>query len=91
MAQSTLVLKLGSADQARLREAVRGGDFEFRPVDHAHFSARADGVVATLYRSGKLVVQGAGAEVFVARYLPEEASGGARPAGASASASTTPS
>ena len=69
MTQRTLVLKLDAAEQDRLRREVRAADFELRHVDHAHFSARGQGVTATLYRSGKLVVQGAQAEGFLARYL----------------------
>jgi ribonuclease HIII len=69
MPQQTFTEKLSQAEQKRFRAELEGGDFEFRSVDHAHFSARGEGVVATLYRSGKLVVQGASAELFVERYL----------------------
>ncbi len=85
MAQTTVVVELDAKEQARLRREIDAGDFELKPVDHAHFSARADGVTATLYRSGKLVVQGAGAELFVARYLGRESEsegGSAEPAAA---------
>lgn len=78
MAQQTIVEKLSSPEQQKLRARLDEGDFEYRPVDHAHFSARGEGVVVTLYRSGKLVVQGAAAETFLARYLdrtPRAASG----------------
>jgi ribonuclease HIII len=40
--------------KARLEE--RG--FEFRALQHAHFQARAPGIVVSAYRSGKVVVQG---------------------------------
>jgi ribonuclease HIII len=69
MAQDTIVLELGAGDCKRFEERVKAGDFELRPVDHAHFSARGEGVVATLYLSGKLVIQGRSATLFVARYL----------------------
>ena len=69
MPQETLVLSLSSAEQADLVRRVRATELELRPADHAHFSARGEGVTATLYRSGKLVVQGEGAALFVARYL----------------------
>ncbi len=69
MAQDTIVVQLPPAAQERLEERLRAGDFSYRGLDHARFSARGEGVVATLYRSGKLVVQGASAETFVARYL----------------------
>jgi ribonuclease HIII len=69
MAHETVVLKLGRAEQEALAHAVRGADFELRSVDHARFSARGGGVTATLYTSGKLVVQGAGAALFVERFV----------------------
>jgi len=73
MPQETLVLKLTAAEQAEVRRGVRAGDFELRPVEHAHFSARAPGLTATLYHSGKLVVQGTGAALFVERYVGRRA------------------
>ena len=69
MTQETVVLKLEPDEQRELRRQVNEGGFEFRSVDHAHFSVRGDGVIATLYRSGKLVVQGSGAALFVERHL----------------------
>ena len=69
MANETVVLELDSAEQEKLRREVDRAGYELRTVDHAHFSARADGLTATLYRSGKLVVQGAGARLFVERHL----------------------
>jgi len=71
--QSTLVMKLAPAAQARLERELEGGDFERRSVEHARFSVRGQGVIATLYRSGKLVVQGSEVELFRARYLADEA------------------
>jgi len=78
MAQETLVLSLSSAEQAELARKVRATELELRPVEHAHFSVRGEGVTATLYRSGKLVVQGAGAALFVERYLARGAGEGRR-------------
>lgn len=68
MTQRTLVVKLRSEEQEPLRARLQGADFEWRTVPHAAFSVRGHGVVATLYRSGKLVVQGASAETFLASY-----------------------
>jgi len=67
--QTTIVFELDPAERRRLREALEGRDFQYRPVAHAEFSARGEDAVATLYRSGKLVVQGRGAASFVERYL----------------------
>src|SRR6185436_6905463 len=70
MPQETLVFQLAPAAQARLERELQGGDFERRAVEHARFSVRGEGVVATLYRSGKLVLQGSEVRTFAARYLP---------------------
>jgi ribonuclease HIII len=56
-----------------MRASLAAGPFEFRPVPHALFSAKGEGAVATLYASGKLVVQAADPEVFVQRWLSLEA------------------
>ena len=70
--QSTLVFKLPATTQRALRQRLDAEAFEFRRVPHAVFSARGSGVIATLYRSGKLVVQGRECELFVERFLPGE-------------------
>jgi ribonuclease HIII len=67
--QGTLVLTVRGAAQEALRERLRAGGFEFRGVEHALFSARGAGVTATLYRSGKLVIQGDEPEAFARVYL----------------------
>jgi ribonuclease HIII len=73
MPQETLVLQLAPAAQVELERelapAIDGGAFETRAVEHARFQVRGAGVIATLYRSGKLVVQGTDARLFAARYL----------------------
>ena len=69
MSQRTLVLKVPPAERTSLRGRLSADEFEFRSVPHALFSAKGQGVVATLYKSGKFVVQGADPDVFVARYV----------------------
>lgn len=69
MPQETLVVQLPPARQTSLERELESADFEHRSVPHARFSVRGQGVVATLYRSGKLVVQGSEARGFVERYL----------------------
>jgi ribonuclease HIII len=77
LAQNTLVVKLPASSHAAFRARLGGGDFEFRQVPHAAFSVKGEGVVATLYLSGKLVVQGPDPEAFLARWTelaaPEQA------------------
>jgi ribonuclease HIII len=69
MPQETLVVQLAPPEQARLARELQGADFEPRTVEHARFSVKGDGFVATLYRSGKLVVQGSEVKLFAERYL----------------------
>ncbi len=71
MTQRTLVLLVPPSRGADLRAALAAGDFDFRPVPHALFSAKGEGAVATLYASGKLVVQAADPEAFVARWIAD--------------------
>lgn len=79
MAQRTLVIVVPADEREALRARVAEGAYEHRSVPHATFSVKGDGVVATLYRSGKLVIQGAEPELFAARWLdraPEASSSG---------------
>src|SRR5690606_3978027 len=69
VAQETLVVVVPPAERAALRERLAAEAFEFRPAPHALFSVKGHDVVATLYSSGKLVVQGRDPAVFVGRFL----------------------
>jgi len=75
MAQRTLVYKVPAASAAEIEALLAGGAFERRTVPHARWSVKGEGVVATLYSSGKLVVQGASPEEFIARFTPLEGAG----------------
>ncbi len=80
MVQQTLVLNLSREEQERLRVRMATGIFEYRMTPYARFSARGEGVIATLYDSGKFVVQGNDPRAFAARYLdrteePEDLAG----------------
>ena len=69
MAQKTLVVQIPKEQRARLVERLAAGTFEHRGVPYAVFSVRGEGVVATLYDSGKLVVQGEEPALFAERFL----------------------
>ncbi len=69
MAQETLVLRVDPARAAALRARLAEGEFDFRPVPHALFSVKGEGVVATFYASGKLVVQGESPALFVEHWV----------------------
>jgi ribonuclease HIII len=72
VSQRTLVLQFPRARAAELKQRLSSGEFDFRPVPYALFSVKGDGVVATLYESGKLVVQGAAPELFVERWIGKD-------------------
>lgn len=64
-----IVKKLDPAAADALREALETGGFEMRSVPHAVFAASGPGVSVAYYKSGKLLVQGGGAEDFDATFL----------------------
>jgi len=68
MGQETFVTKVPRGSFGEVEARIATGPFEFRPVPHAVFSAKGDGVVATLYSSGKFVIQGADPQGFLARW-----------------------
>lgn len=67
--QETLVLALDPRRATAIRARLAEAEFDFRPVPHAAWSVKGEGVVATFYTSGKLVVQGATPELFVQRWI----------------------
>jgi len=71
MAQSTKVVLVPGEQRGPLQARLAAEAFEFRTVPHALFSVKGADVVATLYASGKLVIQGPDPELFLARFLPE--------------------
>jgi ribonuclease HIII len=56
---------------AELKSILASRGYSFRSVAHARFSAQGESVTVTCYDSGKLVVQGAGTELFVRAILGE--------------------
>lgn len=68
MSQQTVVVKVPPSEREALRARLGQGQFEYRSVPHALFSVKGEGVVATLYGSGKLVVQGADPALFLERF-----------------------
>lgn len=72
MSQQTRVFELAAAQAAGLEASLRSllpADAEWRRVPHARFSVKAQGVVMTCYRSGKVVLQGSDTDGFAARFL----------------------
>jgi ribonuclease HIII len=71
--QSTLVLVIPPSERDALRGRLESGDFEHKSVPHALFSVKGEGVVATLYSSGKFVIQGENPDLFAQRYAGDRA------------------
>lgn len=69
VSQRTLVVQLPRARAPELKARLSQADFDFRPVPYALFSVKGEGVVATFYESGKLVVQGDNPELFVEHWI----------------------
>ena len=57
----TFSAKVDAAKNEAIRDFLERLGFELGEAAHAHFSARGDDTHVTLYRSGKIVVQGKGA------------------------------
>lgn len=72
MSQSTHVILVPALERSALRERLGRGDFEWRKPPHSEFGIKGEGVVVTLYQSGKLVIQGPDPQAFLARYGIED-------------------
>jgi ribonuclease HIII len=57
--------KLNDAQATALEQYLRANDFKFREVPYARFAAGKEKTQVVFYESGKLVVQGKGAQEFV--------------------------
>ena len=79
MAQDTFVTKVPRGQFAALRARLSAGSFEYGTVPYAEFRAKGEGVVATLYSSGKFVVQGGDPAAFVARWTDLDPGASAAP------------
>ncbi len=79
MPQRTVVVKVPPERRQSLKDRLEPGAFEWRSAPHAQWSVKGEGVVATLYDSGKLVVQGSEPERFLVRFTDEPAPAPPRP------------
>lgn len=68
----TIVLEVPPRGVDPIMNRLRDAGLPVGPAPHAWFQVRGDGFVATLYRSGKLVVQGASAEMFLEQFTDLE-------------------
>ena len=65
----TNVFVLSPQEGRHLSDALHQAGYEFRNLQHALFQARGEGVVVSLYKSGKLVVQGKGSDAWHTQYM----------------------
>lgn len=86
--QKTLTLPVDPEREPHLRAVLVAADFDLEDAPHAFWRGRGPGCIATLYLSGKLVVQGPNAEALASVLgLDDAASPRAKPrAGARAAA-----
>lgn len=75
VSQRTLVVQVSRSIAPDLKARLSQADFDFRPVPYALFSVKGEGVVATFYESGKLVVQGENPELFVEHWVGAHGAG----------------
>ena len=64
--RTSFTFRLTEPQQAALIELLRTGNFRFMAVPHTRYAAATDDYNVSLYTSGKCLVQGRGAEDFVA-------------------------
>ncbi len=75
MSQTVVLFPVARA--AALRGFLESCGFVSRAAKNAVFSAKGDGLTVTLFRSGKVLVQGRGAEAFASDRIASLAAGGA--------------
>lgn len=69
MPQETRVIQLLPGAATSLGKRLDADGYEFRAVPHAIYSYSKPGIVATCYKSHKLVLQGAELNIFLEQYL----------------------
>jgi len=76
--KNSFTFPLSDAQQARLIETLQRGNFQPITVPHTRIAVQGDKVSINLYTSGKLVVQGRGAQDWVTFTLEPQVLGEAR-------------
>ncbi len=61
--------RITEEDRSKLRRLLEGRGFNFFEMEHTVYAARSELLTVIVYKSGKIVVQGSGAENFVEEYL----------------------
>ncbi len=72
MSNETRVYRFNPSSAKQLADALTRNGYQFRDLAYAKFQARGEGLVVSLYNSGKLVVQGRDVDSWAVRFLGEE-------------------
>jgi len=71
-AVTSYTCKLDQEQIIKLKLYLQQHGYEFREIKYAHFGASGNNVSLSMFKSGKLLVQGKGADEFVQYYLEPE-------------------
>ena len=71
MERTSYSSKFDLKKESELRKRLEENGFEIKPFDHAFWRAQNKNVNVTLYKSGKILVQGKGTENFIINFLNE--------------------
>ena len=69
MSNNSYSAKYNVAKKEELQQKLEDEGFSFKPMDHAFWRAQKNNVAVTLYKSGKILVQGKDTQEFITRYL----------------------
>ena len=72
MSKNVFSISIDLGNEPEIKRSLEKMRFEFRSADHAYWNARKDGLSVTLYNSGKLLIQGNGADALAEEILPSE-------------------
>ncbi len=71
MGQSTRTVKVAADRSAEIRDVLQAAGFEFSAAPYAFFRAKGEGLTATFYEKGKLVLQGTDIDRWAERLTGE--------------------
>lgn len=69
MSQNSYSAKFDIKKEAELRTKLESCGFKFKPLNYAFWSAQGSDVTVSLYKSGKILVQGKGCSAFTTEFL----------------------
>ncbi|HDL63865.1 MAG TPA: DUF3378 domain-containing protein, partial [Proteobacteria bacterium] len=69
---TSYTVKITDEQSLKLEEGLKARGYKFKTVAHAKFGASHDNVSLSLFKSGKLLIQGKGTSEFVQFFLEPE-------------------